>query len=301
MGLDALRKEFKIKEDDTADNLVDMISEEFKLYQLEEIPTSFIKAKPEEKTRRTERRSYWKYAYGLVDVELPDKEETSNFVRIDQYWQNVSSMCDNEGKPTYSKLCTMVNCVLTLSRGNADPQRGFPITKHQLDLHGNATDESTPESLRIVKDFLMRNGGIENFIVTPELIRKCENAHSQYESHLAEMRKQEQMHLEMKAAEKEDEEKIGKISQLERDIVLLNNGLKMAENIIKEGNEEMNELLRQEVLNRDALATANSKVTAGCKRKEELSSESVTLERKKEKIDVTYSNILSVEYFPINQ
>ena len=77
-----MRKEFRLKEDDTADNLIDMISEEFKLYQLEEIPRSFIKAKPEEKTQRTERQSYWKYAYGLVNVELPDKEETSNFVRI---------------------------------------------------------------------------------------------------------------------------------------------------------------------------------------------------------------------------
>ena len=97
--------------------------------------------------------------------------------------------------------------------------------------------------------------------------------YTQYESHLAETRKQEQIYLEMKAAVKADEEKIGKISQLERDIGLLNNGLKMAENIIKEGNGEMNELLRQKVLNRVALATANIKVTAGCKRKEELSSE----------------------------
>ena len=78
-----------------------------------------------------------------------------------------------------------------------------------MDLHGNATDESTLESLRIVKDFLMRNGGIENFNVTPELIRKCENAHSEYDCHLTEMRKQEQMHLEMKAAEKENEKKTG--------------------------------------------------------------------------------------------
>ena len=54
LGLDALRKEFKLKEDDTADNLVDMISEEFKLYQLEEIPTSFIKANP--KRRHEEQR-----------------------------------------------------------------------------------------------------------------------------------------------------------------------------------------------------------------------------------------------------
>ena len=86
-------------------------------------------------------------------------------------------MCDNEGKPKYSKLCTMVNCVLTLLHGNADPERGFSITKHQLDLHGNAADKY-PRISPNLKDFLMRNGGIENFNVTPELIRKCENAHS---------------------------------------------------------------------------------------------------------------------------
>ena len=86
----------------------------------------------------------------------------------------------------------------------------------------------------------------------------------------------------MKAAEKEDEEKIGKISQRERDIGLLNNDLKMAENIIKEGNEEMNYFDRKS--NRVALATADSKVTAGCKRKDELSSELVTLEKTKKKL-----------------
>ena len=129
----------------------------------------------EEKERRTEGHSYWKYAYGLVDVELQNIDEDETFTQIDHYWKDVSSMCDKEGKSKYPKLCTLANCVLTLSHGNADPERVFSITKCQLDLHGDTTDECILESLRMVKDYLMRNGGVEIFNVTPELIKKCEN------------------------------------------------------------------------------------------------------------------------------
>ena len=58
----------------------------------------------------------------------------------------------------------------------------------------------------------------------------------------------------------------------------------MAENIVKEGNEEINTLLRQKNLDREKLGAANSKVTAGCKRKEELNSEIAELEKKKKKL-----------------
>ena len=74
------------------------------------------------------------------------------------------------------------------------------------------------------------------------------------------------------------------ISQLERDIALLQNGLKLSEDMVREGNEEMDKLLRGKILNRDALATANNKVTIGRKRKEELEKELQSLENKKRKI-----------------
>ena len=37
----------------------------------------------------------------------------------------------------------------------------------------------------------MRNGGIENVVVSKELIDKCERAHSKYEAYLAESKKQQ--------------------------------------------------------------------------------------------------------------
>lgn len=179
LGPVALRKEFNLKEGASADDLVDLISEEFKLYQLEAIPKSYTEATPDEKLTRKERPSYWRYAYGLMDVEQESEHRNSVYTRIDHYWKRVANILDEEGKPKFAKLSTLVNCLLTLSHGNAEPERGFSINKNQLDLHGSGIGESTLESLRVVKDYLMRNGGIKAFNVSKELIAKCEKAHSQ--------------------------------------------------------------------------------------------------------------------------
>ena len=279
LELDVLKREFKLNEDDTKDFLMDQIVEEFKLYQLEDIPKSFFEATSDKKKK--EKLSYWKYAYGLLDVEIDTSD--SGFVRIDHYWRNVAALCNEEGAPKYRKLTTLVNCILTLSHGNADPERGFSVNKQQLDLHGNTTDEHTLEALRIVKDYLIRNGGVEDFDVTSILINKCDNAHAQYDVYLEEKRKQENRVIEMKAAAADENKKIGDLQQIERDIGLLQNGLKMTEDIIKEGNAEINELLRKKVLDRDALSKANNKVSAGCKRKDELSIEIDSLQEKRKK------------------
>ena len=127
-----------------------------------------------------------------------------------------------------------MNCLLTLSRGNSDPERGFSINKNQLDLHGSNIGENTLEALRIVKDYLMRNGGIGNFVVTKDLVDKCDKAHSQYQAYLAAAKKQEMRELEMIVGEKEKGEKMDKVMQLERDIAVLSNGVALAENLMKE-------------------------------------------------------------------
>ena len=51
LGSDTLTVVFNLKDDDTSNGLADQVFEEFKLYQLEKIPTSFIEAKPEVKKR----------------------------------------------------------------------------------------------------------------------------------------------------------------------------------------------------------------------------------------------------------
>lgn len=103
----------QLKDDNTSNGLADQVVQEFKRYQLEKIPTSFIEAKPEVNKRKI---LLLKYAYSLVDVEIVDTDDNSRFCCLDHYWRSISSICN--GKAHYRELCTLVNCILSLSRMN---------------------------------------------------------------------------------------------------------------------------------------------------------------------------------------
>ena len=124
------------------------------------------------------------------------------------------------------------------SHGNADAERGFSITKQHLELHGNNTDEDTLNVLWNVKDYLVQNRGSENFEETIDLNSKCKNPHAQYEIYKAEKEKIECKLLEDAATKKKEVENQDKFAEIERDIGVLQNSIKMAEKIIKEGNKE---------------------------------------------------------------
>ena len=55
-----------------------------------------------------------------------------------------------------------MNCILILSHGNGEPERGFPVSKHLLSIHASTTCEETTEAFRFVKDCLNRKGGVES-------------------------------------------------------------------------------------------------------------------------------------------
>ena len=87
--------------------------------------------------------------------------EESQFIRIDAYWLKVmmAFIDESTGKSKYDILFNFVMCVLLLSHGNSDPERGFSINKFLLDTHGNSISEVTIECIRLLKDFLIRKGG----------------------------------------------------------------------------------------------------------------------------------------------
>ena len=218
-----------------------------------------------------------------MDINI-EEVTADRMARIDHYWNDVASLVDEEGKPKYPNLCKFSRCILTLSHGNADPERGFSITKQQLQVHGDNLGEDMLVAIRTIKDYLIQIGGISKVEVTVDLIARCENSYSQY------LKRQEEIKALNKAmtaeaeAQKESQEKEVEAADLERSIGVLTSGVKMAEKIIKEGSEELKKLLVQPVLNRDAMGQANEKVAAGVKRKEELSQEIKELEQKKQKI-----------------
>ena len=90
--------------------------------------------------------------------------------------------------------------------------------------------------------------------------------------------------MEDAAAKKKKAENQDKLAEIERDIGVLQNGIKMAEKIIKEGNEEVQSPLLKKALNRNELTQSNMEVATGVKRKEELSLEMQELEKKRVKL-----------------
>ena len=77
--------------------------------------------------------------------------------------------------------------------------------------------------------------------------------------------------LEDAATKKNEAENQDMLAEIERDIGVLQKGIKMVEKIIKEGNEEVQSNLLKKLLNCAKLTQSNMKVTTGVKRKEELS------------------------------
>ena len=284
LGPNALKEFYQLKEDESADTVVDRITDEYKIYQLEKIPASFTEVKAEQ--RKNNRASYWRYAYGLLDINVDAAEFSpdSSLVRLDHYWSSVGGITDEEGNVKYPNLCKLAKCCIgTLSHGNADPERGFSITKKQLQIHGTNIGEDMIVVIRSIKDFLLQNGGVSKFEVTLSLITRCENAHSQYLKKQEEMKKLNDDLRAAKESKQQAEKEDSEIAQLERDIVMLQNGLIMAKKLIDEGNEELRNHLLAEVLNRDALAQSNEKVAAGSKRAKELEVEIEELEQKRKK------------------
>ena len=71
-------------------------------------------------------------------------------------------------------------CVLSLSHGNSDPERGLSINKFLLDTHGNSISEVTKECIRLLKDV----------DINKQMMKSCKSSHERYQLDLAAKRKQ---------------------------------------------------------------------------------------------------------------
>ena len=102
-------------------------------------------------------------------------------------------------------MWALVKCVLVLSHGNADPERGFSINKHLIDIHGCNIGEETIEAIRLVKDHIIKSGGLEYVSITKTMLNMCGNASSKYKEYL---QVKEQLAQKEAAADKANEEAV---------------------------------------------------------------------------------------------
>lgn len=189
-------------------------------------------------------------------------------------------MVDSEGNRKYKNLSLLCHCILTLPHGNAEPERGFSINKAILAVHGFSIKEDTLEALRLVKDFLILNGGGDEVEVTKELRKSCEASHARYKCYLSQQKKIEEEEAARKKTEEELKQKKDEIESLEREREILLKSIKVADNCIEEGNIELESITKSKTINRDKLIGAQTKISMGIKRKSELSQELNELEKK---------------------
>ena len=181
---------------------------------------------------------------------------------------NIGTIVGEDGLRKFSKLTSLMNCVLILSHGNVDPERGFSVNKH-LNIHRSTTGEETIEALRYVKDCLNRKGGIESIKFSKGLIKISQNVHSLYTQELAEKKKQELEAKEVAIRVQEREKKQGKLKEIDNDLGMIKSGIEIAENSIKDDRSDLESLLTKGTLDRDSIAKAHQTVSMGVKRKNE--------------------------------
>ena len=159
--------------------------------------------------------------------------------RLDEYWVKICELLDENWNKKYSELWQLVKCVMLISHGNADPERGFSINKHMLNIHGYSLGEDTIIAVRIVKDYIIKCGGSENVPVTNALLKSCKQARDRYHTDLEEKRRQaEKEEFARKAAvgaaaaleaNKESRKKEDDTKNIAKEIKILESGMNVAE------------------------------------------------------------------------
>ena len=129
-------------------NKCDIIRKEWLSYQLEDISESLYTINSSEPTQLLQPiSSDWSYIQN--DTTQLGGSKSRNFLRIDQYWSKIGKICDDAGQYKFKHLASLANCALSLSHGNAAPERGFSLNKKLLDIHGTSIQDETITVLRI--------------------------------------------------------------------------------------------------------------------------------------------------------
>ena len=227
---------------ETRDEVIDKIRSQWALFQNEEIKDEWYLKPTLPSTSGKQQESYWARAREECGIDAqPAQPAWTKYRRIDEFWGKVEELVDNFGAKKYPQLVTLVKCVVSLSHGNATPERGFSINKILLDVHGYSTYEDTIVALRMVKDALNRVGGCCKFPITRGLLQKAKDARSRYDADRearralkdAEQKKQKQQEEE----EKHQLENKKKVDEIDEKIESCRSNLSVANDLILKAQE----------------------------------------------------------------
>lgn len=272
---------------ESVEDVCDKIRNQWRSYQLEDIPNEWFTVGVVEKRQCQE--SYWEDVETVWSDCTLQTEETPNSVRVDTFWSKIFEIKDNHGHKKYRQLEGLVKSVLTLSHGNSGPESGFSMNQQILESHGNSLSDDTLIAIRRIKHALSKCD-ILDFELTPALRLSVRQSWQRYQSDLILKRNESQTAKEACTPKKKNE-----LSKIDQRIKEIECGIKVAEEAVEEGNNEMKEILRSSTLNRQKLEEAGSNIEMGVKRKRTLSLELEDL-KKNSRLSGKY-HLLQIERF----
>ena len=175
---------FHIQSPITSEEICDKIQTQWMRFQMEPLQDEWFKNPLEQidsgtSDCSTTQQSHWPQVFSNCGLQPACKHSTFS-KRDDNFWSKIGSLTDELGNLEYPKLYALVQAILSLSYGNAYPDQGFSIDKQLLQSHGLVIKEKSIVSLQLLKDELIRAGGVLKFLCTMELINSVKNACVKY-------------------------------------------------------------------------------------------------------------------------
>lgn len=128
-------------------------------------------------------KAEWKiYRRENVCEEFCEKLENS----IDDYWRLIFSLKDVEGREKFVVLSKLVKCLLALSHGNGDVERGFSENSFLFSDDRSTLSEKSINGLRSTRDAIryFAQGNPHEVPITDELVQNVLSAHLRYKQDL---------------------------------------------------------------------------------------------------------------------
>ena len=208
--------------------------------------------------------SYWEIAFHLTGVDHVSKELPTC---------DMEKFVNQNGEPKYPFLVSLFKLVLSISHGNSAPENGFSINKAMLDIHGYSLGESTIEALQFVKDAILKHSSILGIPITRSQLDNVKDSRKRYmadlEAQRATEKEEEAKRKELEAKKKDENMKSQEILFLTASLEQLQNSLTVVDDSVKEGNEQLKQLLTQTNCTKKDLQRAQSKIEMGLKRRAE--------------------------------
>lgn len=226
------------------------------------------------------------------------QEKYNKYRDISKYWVDISEIKDTTGMCKFKSLYVLVKACLTLSHGNAGPERGFSVNNSIVTKDRASLSEKCIAALRICKDAIRSyKNSVLDIPITKEMLSAIKKSHAEYASFIEQeneklkqnemkrkieetkiadkvAKKQKKIKLEAKLAELFQEEKELLDSQAAAQNILsessekLNIGIKMnnmsnikvAQMLLSTGNEKLNIITHQLNINREAISVCQNNI-----------------------------------------